>query len=89
MRPNPVLRAWREGRQTIGGWLTIPSALAIESGLAWCRSSLFLFLYFHLQISFYIIYVVSFFECLGWIANSNHSYLSASIGSSREARTAG
>ena len=30
MRPNPVLRAWREGRQTIGGWLTINSAFTAE-----------------------------------------------------------
>jgi 4-hydroxy-2-oxoheptanedioate aldolase len=30
MRPNPVLRAWREGRQTIGGWLTIGSSFSAE-----------------------------------------------------------
>ena len=30
MRPNPVLRAWREGRQTIGGWLTLNSTLSAE-----------------------------------------------------------
>ncbi len=30
MRPNPVLRAWRDGRQTIGGWLSIDSSLTAE-----------------------------------------------------------
>ena len=30
MRPNKVLRAWREGRQTIGGWLSTPSGHSAE-----------------------------------------------------------
>ncbi|MYB40791.1 MAG: 2,4-dihydroxyhept-2-ene-1,7-dioic acid aldolase [Chloroflexi bacterium] len=30
MRPNRVLRAWREGRQTIGGWLSTPSGHSAE-----------------------------------------------------------
>ncbi len=30
MRPNPVLRAWREGKQTIGAWLSIDSSLTAE-----------------------------------------------------------
>lgn len=31
MRPNHVLRAWREGKSTIGGWLSIDSAYTAES----------------------------------------------------------
>ena len=31
MRPNPVLRAWRDGKQTIGGWLGSPSGHSAES----------------------------------------------------------
>lgn len=30
MRPNPVLHAWREGGQTIGGWLSIDSSFSAE-----------------------------------------------------------
>ncbi len=30
MRPNPVLRAWRDGKQTIGAWLSIDSSLTAE-----------------------------------------------------------
>ena len=30
MKPNTVLRAWREGRQTIGCWLSIDSPLSAE-----------------------------------------------------------
>ena len=30
MRPNTALRAWREGAQTIGAWLSIPSSLTAE-----------------------------------------------------------
>lgn len=31
MRPNHVLRAWREGKSTIGGWLSIDSVYTAES----------------------------------------------------------
>lgn len=31
MRPNTVLRAWREGKQTVGLWLSIPSAHTTEA----------------------------------------------------------
>jgi 4-hydroxy-2-oxoheptanedioate aldolase len=31
MRPNHVLRAWRKGGQTVGGWLSIGNAFAAES----------------------------------------------------------
>lgn len=31
MRPNHVLRAWRAGKQTVGCWLSIDSALTAES----------------------------------------------------------
>lgn len=31
MRPNHVLRAWRDNKQTIGGWLSIDSPFAAES----------------------------------------------------------
>ncbi|MEE8421535.1 MAG: aldolase/citrate lyase family protein [Dehalococcoidia bacterium] len=30
MRPNHVLRAWREGGQTVGAWLSVNSALTAE-----------------------------------------------------------
>ncbi|MEZ4502057.1 MAG: aldolase/citrate lyase family protein [Dehalococcoidia bacterium] len=30
MRPNHVLRAWRAGGQTIGGWLSVPSSFTAE-----------------------------------------------------------
>ncbi len=30
MRPNNVLKAWRSGEQTIGGWLTVPSGHSAE-----------------------------------------------------------
>ncbi len=31
MRPNHVLRAWREDKQTVGGWLTIDSTFTAET----------------------------------------------------------
>jgi len=31
MRPNHVLRAWREGGQTVGGWLSVGNAFTAES----------------------------------------------------------
>jgi 4-hydroxy-2-oxoheptanedioate aldolase len=31
MRPNHVLRAWRDGGQTVGGWLSIDSAFTAEA----------------------------------------------------------
>ena len=31
MRPNTALRAWRDGKQTIGAWLSIPSAHSAEA----------------------------------------------------------
>ena len=30
MRPNHVLRAWRDGGQTVGAWLSIPSSFTAE-----------------------------------------------------------
>ena len=39
MRPNTTLRAWREGKQTIGAWLSIPDGHSTEvmanSGFDW------------------------------------------------------
>ncbi|MQC17057.1 MAG: 2,4-dihydroxyhept-2-ene-1,7-dioic acid aldolase [Chloroflexi bacterium] len=39
MRPNTALRAWREGKQTIGAWLSVPSGHSTEvmahSGFDW------------------------------------------------------
>ena len=31
MRANPVLRSWRQGKQTIGGWLSIGDAFTAET----------------------------------------------------------
>ena len=31
MRPNHVLRAWRQGEQTVGGWLSIGNAFTAEN----------------------------------------------------------